>query len=65
MLPVAEHLERGRDQAVREVRVERGARDDGLRLMAVGDLTLPRWSIERYGDSELFERAFGQPLVVS
>jgi exopolyphosphatase/guanosine-5'-triphosphate,3'-diphosphate pyrophosphatase len=61
---VAEHLERGRDQAVREVRVERGGRDGGLRLEAVGDLTLPRWSIERYGDSELFERVFGQPLVV-
>jgi exopolyphosphatase/guanosine-5'-triphosphate,3'-diphosphate pyrophosphatase len=61
---VAEHLERGRDQAVREVRVERGGRDGGLRLEAVGDLTLPRWSIERYGDSELFERVFGQRLVV-
>jgi hypothetical protein len=35
-----------------------------LRLRAAGDLTLPRWSIERYGDNELFQRAFGLPLVV-
>ncbi|HZU40528.1 MAG TPA: Ppx/GppA phosphatase family protein [Solirubrobacteraceae bacterium] len=62
LVRVAEHLERGRDQAVREVSVSPGA--SGLRLRATGDLTLPRWSIERYGDSELFERAFGQPLVV-
>jgi exopolyphosphatase/guanosine-5'-triphosphate,3'-diphosphate pyrophosphatase len=60
---VAEHLERGRDQAVREVQV---TADNGgpLRLRAAGDLTLPRWSIERYGDNELFQRAFGLPLVV-
>jgi exopolyphosphatase/guanosine-5'-triphosphate,3'-diphosphate pyrophosphatase len=60
---VAEHLERGRDQAVREVKLSADG-GDGLRLLAVGDLTLPRWSIERYGDNELFERAFGQPLVI-
>lgn len=62
ILRVAEHLERGRDQGVSEVSVtSNGA---GLRLRAGGDLTLPRWSIERYGDSELFERAFGRPLLI-
>ena len=29
-----------------------------LHLDADGDLTLPRWSVERYGDDEAFERIF-------
>jgi hypothetical protein len=36
-----------------------------LHLEAAGDsLVLPRWSIERYGDSDAFERAFGRRLVI-
>ncbi len=61
---IAEHLERGRDQAVREARLRPGSDNGTLQLEAAGDLTLPRWSLERYGDSELFERVFGRPLVV-
>jgi exopolyphosphatase/guanosine-5'-triphosphate,3'-diphosphate pyrophosphatase len=64
ILRVCEHLERGRDQAVSEVHVSYSGNGSGLQLSAGGDLTLPRWSIERYGDSELFERAFGHPLRV-
>jgi exopolyphosphatase/guanosine-5'-triphosphate,3'-diphosphate pyrophosphatase len=61
---VCEHLERGRDQGVRKVNVTYNGNGSGVRLRAGGDLTLPRWSIERYGDSELFERAFGHPLEI-
>ena len=32
-----------------------------LHLEAAGDLTLPRWSVERYGDDEAFERVFDRP----
>jgi hypothetical protein len=49
---------------VSEVHVSYSGNGSGLQLSAGGDLTLPRWSIERYGDSELFERAFGHPLRV-
>ena len=35
-----------------------------LHLLAEGDLTLPRWSVERYGDDEAFERTFHRPLVI-
>ena len=62
LLRVAEHLERGRDQAVHEVRVRRNGDAAALHLRASGDITLPRWSVERYGDAELFERAFGRRL---
>jgi exopolyphosphatase / guanosine-5'-triphosphate,3'-diphosphate pyrophosphatase len=61
---IAEHLERGRDQAVRKVTVTRNGDYTRLRLVAAGDLTLPRWSLDRYGDSDLFEAAFGHRLVV-
>ena len=36
----------------------------GLHLEAGGDLTLPRWSVERYGDGEAFERVFGRRLLI-
>jgi exopolyphosphatase/guanosine-5'-triphosphate,3'-diphosphate pyrophosphatase len=62
LLRVAEHLERGRDQAVNEVRVRRNGDAAALHLRASGDITLPRWSVERYGDADLFERAFGSRL---
>jgi exopolyphosphatase/guanosine-5'-triphosphate,3'-diphosphate pyrophosphatase len=64
ILRLAEHLERGRDQSVSEARL--GAEGDGvdLHLEAAGDLTLPRWSVERYGDGEAFERVFGRRLLI-
>jgi exopolyphosphatase/guanosine-5'-triphosphate,3'-diphosphate pyrophosphatase len=64
LLRLAEHLERGRDQAVAEARLRPDARGVGLHLQARGDLTLPRWSVERYGDDLAFERVFGAPLVI-
>jgi len=64
ILRLAEHLERGRDQSVNQARL--GTNGDGiaLHLLADGDLTLPRWSVERYGDDEAFERVFQRPLVI-
>jgi hypothetical protein len=35
-----------------------------LHLEAGGDLTLPRWSVERYGDGEAFQRVFGRRLLI-
>ena len=63
LLRVAEQLERARDQAVREVRVE--VNGDGAELQLTGDedVTLPRLMAAREG--ELFERAFGVPLVLT
>jgi exopolyphosphatase/guanosine-5'-triphosphate,3'-diphosphate pyrophosphatase len=67
ILRLAEHLERGRDQSVSEVALRTNG-DEGpngaLHLHADGDLTLPRWSVERYGDDEAFERVFHRPLVI-
>jgi exopolyphosphatase/guanosine-5'-triphosphate,3'-diphosphate pyrophosphatase len=64
LLRLAEHLERGRDQAVSEVRLRANGDGVGLHLEAAGDLMLPRWSIERYGDGDAFERVFGRRLLV-
>ena len=64
ILRLAEHLERGRDQSVSEVRLQTNGDGVALHLHADGDLTLPRWSVERYGDDEAFERVFGRPLVI-
>jgi exopolyphosphatase/guanosine-5'-triphosphate,3'-diphosphate pyrophosphatase len=64
LLRLAEHLERGRDQSVREVRLRGNGKGVDLHLEAAGDLTLPRWSVERYGDSEAFERVFGRRLLI-
>jgi exopolyphosphatase/guanosine-5'-triphosphate,3'-diphosphate pyrophosphatase len=64
ILRLAEHLERGRDQSVREVRLRGNGKGVDLHLEAAGDLTLPRWSVERYGDSEAFERVFGRRLLI-
>jgi exopolyphosphatase/guanosine-5'-triphosphate,3'-diphosphate pyrophosphatase len=62
VLRLAEHLERGRDGAVKRVWL----RPDGdeVRLEASGDLTLPRWSLERYGDGEAFSRVFNRRLRI-
>ncbi len=64
ILRLAEHLERGRDQSVNEVRLQTNGDGVSLHLLARGDLTLPRWSVERYGDDEAFERTFHRPLVI-
>ena len=52
ILRLAEHLERGRDQSVSEARLRTNGDGVDLHLEAAGDLTLPRWSVERYGDGE-------------
>jgi exopolyphosphatase / guanosine-5'-triphosphate,3'-diphosphate pyrophosphatase len=64
ILRLAEHLERGRDQSVREARLRANGHGVDLHLEAGGDLTLPRWSVERYGDGEAFERVFGRRLLI-
>lgn len=65
ILRLAEHLERGRDQSVRQVRLRGNGDGFDLHLEAAGDnLILPRWSVDRYGDGEAFERVFGRRLVI-
>jgi exopolyphosphatase / guanosine-5'-triphosphate,3'-diphosphate pyrophosphatase len=62
---LAEHLERGHDQAVKDVRLDANGRGVDLYLKTDGEsLTLPRWSVERYGDGDAFARVFGRRLVV-
>jgi exopolyphosphatase/guanosine-5'-triphosphate,3'-diphosphate pyrophosphatase len=65
ILRLAEHLERGRDQSVSNARLRGNGGGVDLHLEAAGDsLVLPRWSIERYGDGDAFERVFGRRLVI-
>ncbi len=65
ILRLAEHLERGRDQSVSEVRLRPNGHGVDLHLEAAGEnLILPRWSIERYGDGDAFQRVFGRRLLV-
>jgi len=64
VLRLAEHLERGRDQSVSRVRLRPNGDGVDLHLEADGDLTLPRWSVERYGDGEAFERVFHRRLLI-
>ncbi|MBV9198053.1 MAG: Ppx/GppA family phosphatase [Solirubrobacterales bacterium] len=64
ILRMAEHLERGRDQSVSEARLRPNGHGAVLYLEAAGDLTVPRWSVERYGDEEAFERVFGRRLSI-
>jgi exopolyphosphatase/guanosine-5'-triphosphate,3'-diphosphate pyrophosphatase len=64
ILRLAEHLERGRDQSVRQVRLRNNGKGVNLHLEASGDLTLPRWSVDRYGDGEAFEKVFGRRLLI-
>ena len=64
ILRLAEHLERGRDQSVSEARLRANGHGVDLHLEAAGDLMLPRWSVERYGDGEAFERVFGRRLLI-
>ncbi len=64
LLRLAEHLERGRDQSVKEARLHTNGRGVDLHLEADGDLTLPRWSVERYRDDDAFQRVFGRRLLI-
>jgi exopolyphosphatase / guanosine-5'-triphosphate,3'-diphosphate pyrophosphatase len=65
ILRLAEHLERGRDQSVSEVRLRPNGHGVDLHLEAAGEnLILPRWSIERYGDGDAFQKVFGRRLLV-
>jgi exopolyphosphatase/guanosine-5'-triphosphate,3'-diphosphate pyrophosphatase len=64
ILRLAEHLERGRDQSVSEARLQTNGDGIALHLLADGDLTLPRWSVERYGDDEAFRKVFNRSLVI-
>jgi exopolyphosphatase/guanosine-5'-triphosphate,3'-diphosphate pyrophosphatase len=64
ILRLAEHLERGRDQSVSEARLRANGRGVDLHLEAAGDLTLQRWSVDRYGDGEAFQRVFGRRLLI-
>ncbi len=64
VLRLAEHLERGRDQSVSEARLRANGHGVDLHLEAGGDLTLPRWSVERYGDGDAFQRVFGRRLLI-
>ena len=64
ILRLAEHLERGRDQAVSEAHLRANGHGVDLHLEATGDLTLQHWSVERYGDGEAFERVFRRRLVI-
>jgi exopolyphosphatase / guanosine-5'-triphosphate,3'-diphosphate pyrophosphatase len=64
ILRLAEHLERGRDQSVSEAKLRANGHGVDLHLEAAGDLLLPRWSVERYGDGEAFKRVFGRRLLI-
>ena len=65
ILRLAEHLERGRDQSVKQARLRANGHGVDLHLDADGEnLILPRWSVERYGDGEAFERVFGRRLLI-
>jgi exopolyphosphatase/guanosine-5'-triphosphate,3'-diphosphate pyrophosphatase len=65
ILRLAEHLERGRDQSVKQARLRANGKGVNLHLDAQGEnLVLPRWSVERYGDDEAFERVFGRRLLI-
>jgi exopolyphosphatase / guanosine-5'-triphosphate,3'-diphosphate pyrophosphatase len=65
ILRLAEHLERGRDQSVSQARLRPNGHGVDLHLEAAGEnLVLPRWSVERYGDGEAFEKVFGRHLLI-
>jgi exopolyphosphatase/guanosine-5'-triphosphate,3'-diphosphate pyrophosphatase len=64
ILRLAEHLERGRDQSVSKARLRANGHGVDLHLEADGDLTLQRWTVERYGDDEAFRRVFGRHLLI-
>jgi exopolyphosphatase / guanosine-5'-triphosphate,3'-diphosphate pyrophosphatase len=62
LLRLAEDLERSRDQLVRDTLMSARNGEVQLRLLASGELALPRWAASR--ESELFARAFHRHLAV-
>jgi exopolyphosphatase/guanosine-5'-triphosphate,3'-diphosphate pyrophosphatase len=63
---LAEHLERGRDQVVSRVQLRSDGDGITLHVAAPGDsVTLPHWSVDRYGDEETFARVFGRRLLIA
>jgi exopolyphosphatase/guanosine-5'-triphosphate,3'-diphosphate pyrophosphatase len=62
LVRLAELLESGQDQSVREARLEPDG--DNLRLRLQGDDRLARWCVERQMGEEAFRRVFGRRLVV-
>jgi exopolyphosphatase / guanosine-5'-triphosphate,3'-diphosphate pyrophosphatase len=63
VLRLAEQLERSRDQAVDQVKVEVTNGSVNLRLEAHEDVAIARWAAERQRD--VFKKAFGRELEVS
>ncbi|MEA2297953.1 MAG: exopolyphosphatase / guanosine-5-triphosphate,3-diphosphate pyrophosphatase, partial [Solirubrobacteraceae bacterium] len=63
LLRLAEDLERSRDQSVREAHIRVRGDDAELRIIAAGDLAVPRWAAQR--ETAVFERAFGARLTVT
>ena len=63
ILRVVEQLERARDQAVDDVRVEISDHLARLHVRAHDDVTVGRWAAERQAD--IFEQAFGLELELS
>jgi len=49
---------------VTEARLRANGHGVDLHLEAAGDLTLQRWSVERYGDGEAVERVFCRRLLL-
>ncbi len=62
LLRLAEGLERSRDQIVRAVQMHRDGDVVELRLVADGEVAVPRWAASR--ETDLFRRAFGVSLRV-
>jgi exopolyphosphatase/guanosine-5'-triphosphate,3'-diphosphate pyrophosphatase len=63
MLQIAELLDHGHDQGVREARIVREGGSFALRL--TGDDRLARWRLGKRLPSEAVRRVLGRPLVVS
>jgi exopolyphosphatase / guanosine-5'-triphosphate,3'-diphosphate pyrophosphatase len=63
LVRLAELLESGQDQSVREARLEPEGRD--LRLRLQGDDRLARWCAQRQMGEEAFRRVFGRRLVAA
>jgi exopolyphosphatase / guanosine-5'-triphosphate,3'-diphosphate pyrophosphatase len=63
LLRLAEQIERGEGQSIRDARIVATAREVELRL--IGDDDLARWSIDRQMDDGVFERVFGRRLALA
>ncbi|HWX73796.1 MAG TPA: Ppx/GppA phosphatase family protein [Solirubrobacteraceae bacterium] len=63
LLRLAEDLERSRDQLVRSTSLSLNNGEGELRLIAEGELVVPRWAASR--EAELFNRAFARRLSVA